>query len=418
MGKYVGIILLAVLFGCLEEPLQEVEQIIEEEGKVVFDVTAPANFNWSSVNALNIAVFFKYNEKMTTVLDNSVVEVYDEDSTLLDALTIYEGMAEFNLRLAASSDTLQFVSLATGLSISVATNVNAVEFNIANVSTIKFSKVDSDGDGLVDVFDQDSKDPNVAIKVQQTNSNALKSANKDEKSNAVYTIFEDLWPSKGDYDFNDLVISTEFDWVRGKSNYIEEINGECEIEWIGAGMQLGLGFELFEVKGTNLYYLGEVFTDVSGAERDATVRNGIVVVDNVHNDGLSTIQFSIKIKEQEFKDFICIPYLFRTKDQSHQVRPFGAPPTQAQDMASFNSKDDMSPSSWDWSVGSNFKYPLTGQDAFYRTPDNLPWGIEFISKQKFTPSKETKTILDAYPKFKTWAESGGTKEKEWYDNAE
>ena len=84
-------------------------------------------------------------------------------------------------------------------------------------------------------------------------------------------------------------------------------------------------------------------------------------------------------------------------------------------MTLFRSNDDYSPRTWDWSAGTKFKYPLEGSEAFYRTAENHPWGIEFISENKFKPSKENKTILDTYPGFKDWAESGGKKEKTWYD---
>ncbi len=59
--------------------------------------------------------------------------------------------------------------------------------------------------------------------------------------------FEDLWPGKGDYDFNDLVIDYQFLITTNTSNYVESVQGTFIIRAIGASFENGFGFQLSPV---------------------------------------------------------------------------------------------------------------------------------------------------------------------------
>lgn len=404
---------LITLFGCLDYSPEDMD--IPEEG--VFSIKAPADFDWACISGTGINVNFKSNGKITSALDNTLVELYDDNNVLLDALTIYDGFAEFNVRIPKSVELLNLKVLATGESVQIDPDASSVDYVVNDVSAISFAKNDSDDDGLIDVFDVSPNDPDVSVLIGNWLAYGnLKSAQARETSSASYVIFEDLWPSKGDYDFNDLVAKTTFSWTRGKGNYIEEIEVVCNVEWIGAALELGLGFELFEAKGTNLYYLGDVISSVEGAERDDVVRNGVIAFTRVQSVATREVVFNVTLKEKEIKEFVFVPYLFRTNEPERQVRPFGAPPTQSQDMTMFRTLDDASPNSWSWEVGKKFKYPLSGSEAFYRSKEMYPWGIEFITSKKFKPCKESVNIMLEYPTFKDWAESGGKDAKAWYEN--
>jgi hypothetical protein len=414
MRNYFALLLIFLLAGCLEESVPDTTEEVDE----TFVVNVPATFDWSNISGAGITVSIKSGGVSSDALDSTLLELYDEDDVLLDALTVYDGSAEFNVRIPASAEILRISSVATGESTEISADESTVDFTVANVSALAFLRVDSDSDGLFDAFDVDPLDGSKSVVVGNNSADSqLKSASAKETSSASYVIFEDLWPSKGDYDFNDLIAETTFSWERGKSNYIETISGVCSVEWNGAGLDLGLGFELFEVNGTNLYYLDDVIVKVTGATEDENVGNGIIVVNNAHSTGLAEVTFSMEIKDKQFKDFICVPYLFRTNDYSHQIRPYGYPPTKGQDMSLLVTNDDRSPArTWDWSVGTKFKYPLSGSDAFFRTSENHPWGIEFITSKTFKPCTENVSIITEYPTFKTWAESGGKDAEDWYDN--
>ena len=245
-----------------------------------------------------------------------------------------------------------------------------------------------------------------------------------------YHMFEDLWPNTGDYDLNDMVLKSQLGWDKHADNSFNYIYVQTTIQAVGAGIHSGLGWELFKNNGDGTFeYLSDIATWF-GASADPNVTNGGICFDDVRDwqnipysntGGLGpdaapeTIEFQVHLPEGEVWSFEILPYLFRTNNPSHQVRTFGAPPTASADMSTFQTADDDSPTSWDGSVGTTFTYPLTGASAFYRTAANHPWAIEFIAAD-FKVARETVDILQAYPQFEEWAESGGTLNQNWYDN--
>jgi LruC domain-containing protein len=62
---------------------------------------------------------------------------------------------------------------------------------------------------------------------------------------------------------------------------------------------------------------------------------------------------------------------------------------------------------------SNNDLSLNG--VYYRGTDNLIWGL--IIPGTFNYPKENESILNAYPKFKDWATSGGVNSQDWYSNS-
>ena len=75
--------------------------------------------------------------------------------------------------------------------------VDAIQ--IGNLAHI-IPATDADGDGINDELDDFPFDPDKAF------NNFSPSANSSGK-----LVFEDLWPSQGDYDFNDLVLAL---WIQ------------------------------------------------------------------------------------------------------------------------------------------------------------------------------------------------------------
>ncbi len=242
-----------------------------------------------------------------------------------------------------------------------------------------------------------------------------------------YQIFEDLWPSTGDYDLNDMVLKTKFGWDKHADNSLKHVYFQTIVQAVGAGIRSGLGWELLKHNGDEREYLNNVVTWY-GASADPNVNCGVIGFNDVrdwqttpyHNTSASgidakpdTIEFQVYIPQGVLCGFELIPYLFRSNNQAHQLRPFGAPPTASADMDLFGTYDDASPSNWNSSPGTTFPFPLTGANAFYRTAENLPWSVEFIATD-FEVAEEKTDFLQAYPLFQNWAESGGTENQDWY----
>ncbi|MEA2103155.1 MAG: LruC domain-containing protein, partial [Candidatus Cloacimonadota bacterium] len=92
--------------------------------------------------------------------------------------------------------------------------------------------IDTDGDGVPDDEDDYPEDP----------ARAFDSFYPDE--NVYGTLaFEDLWPSKGDYDFNDIIIDFNVLQVTNADNELVDIKPEIKLRAIGAGYHNGFGIQ-------------------------------------------------------------------------------------------------------------------------------------------------------------------------------
>lgn len=128
------------------------------------------------------------------------------------------------------------------------------------------------------------------------------------------------------------------------------------------------------------------------------------------------IEYDFSINQnQKLRGLALWPYLFLTNDNGRQVRTYGMPPSATADMGLLNTGQDVSPTSWDWTPGNSFVYPLTGASSFYKTENLHPWGLEIVATNFKVPLEKV-SILEAYPQFQDWAESGGTENLNWYEN--
>ena len=92
--------------------------------------------------------------------------------------------------------------------------------------------VDTDGDGIADSDDDYPNDASMAFN------------NYTPVTGYGSLAFEDLWPSKGDYDFNDLITDYRFISVTDANNKVVKITGEFIVRAFGAGLHNGFGFQL------------------------------------------------------------------------------------------------------------------------------------------------------------------------------
>ena len=105
--------------------------------------------------------------------------------------------------------------------------------NTVNMPLLATSIVDADHDGVPDNSDDYPNDPNKAF-------------NNYTPSKTGYSslAFEDLWPGKGDYDFNDVVLSYRFNMITNAQNLVVEVDAKIIPEASGAGLHNGFAFQL------------------------------------------------------------------------------------------------------------------------------------------------------------------------------
>jgi LruC domain-containing protein len=241
--------------------------------------------------------------------------------------------------------------------------------------------------------------------------------------------FEDLWPGKGDYDFNDVVIDYQFELISNTGNFVDQIVGTFVLKAFGASYENGFGFQLSEdLDPADLYVEGmqitESFINLNGNGTEANQsKPTIIVFDNAYNEmqhpgmgiGVNTTPEAPYVQPVEFEIRIYLPentytfaqvdiasfnpFIIVNKNRGVEVHLPNYPPTDLVDMSLFGT----------WEDNSN---PATGR--WYVNDKNLPWAINIY--ESFAYPIEKQEVLWAHLKFAEWAMSGGVQFPDWYKN--
>ena len=275
---------------------------------------------------------------------------------------------------------------------------------------------DTDGDGVQDQLDAF---PNDASKAFITYSPSA--------SGWSTLAFEDNWPSKGDYDVNDLVVNYRYTFISNSKNNVTEMTGEYLPVAAGAAYKNGFGVQLpiaasavASVTGQSLLknYIQLTASKVESGQAKAV----IIPFDNHENllknaDGSSQVntdvnkskvspaQATVNIKFIDPIPMTTLGYVpFNPFLIANQVRgtEIHLPNTAATDKATatlFGTGDDNS---------------VLATGKFYLSKENSPWALSFTDA--FNYPTEGKPITEAYLHFNDWVRSGGVSYTDWYIN--
>jgi LruC domain-containing protein len=232
--------------------------------------------------------------------------------------------------------------------------------------------------------------------------------------------FEDGWPNKGDYDFNDFV--TEYEYTLGKNtqNQVFYIRLKFTPKAVGASYNNGFAVEL-PVDPSNI----DVANITGGATlEDAAASKAVIVVyNNVRgafdgaggfintSKGSSTVTGASKdiiiplvnpVAESTLAYDTFNPFLIINGNRGREVHLVDHTPTSKADMSLLGTSVDKSDAA-------------TG--VYYRMDNRYPWAID-LSTTTWQWPYENVVITEAYPTFGSWYEkwSGGTSAN-WYTNS-
>jgi len=290
-----------------------------------------------------------------------------------------------------------------------------------NVAPMNTTLVDSDGDGVSDIFDVAPSNIN----------NAFVSYYPNEKSWASIA-FEDLWPGKGDYDLNDAVVNFRIAQYSNGSNEVTSIKFFCYLSGAGASFSNGFAFQLPISPSLIQSVVGSKYTETylslnaNGTESNQS-KAVVFAFDNSHRmfsgssgsnppglagynvypNGLTahsdtleiTVTMTNGVAPSDIGSMPYNPFLVTNKRRGYEVHLPNYAPT---DLATTS----LLGTSWDNSIPS--------QNRYYKTTTNLPWAI--LIPEKFEYPIEKVQIIQAYLKFATWAQSNGTAFPDWYLN--
>ena len=265
---------------------------------------------------------------------------------------------------------------------------------------------DTDGDGIPDSKDAFPNDAERAFISYYPNNSTWGTL-----------MFEDQWPSLGDYDFNDLVIKYQFEFISNAGNNVVDMIANYQVVAAGALFNNGFGFTLPIPNGHIKSVSGCVYSGSSidlnnnGTERTTGNESAIIVYDNISasigkmfnvsqtgttlSPNAITVQVSFK-NNVTLSDLSNInQFLYVDQARGREVHLMGYAPTKAADSSYFGAADDNSTAG-----------------TYYRSVKGYPWCMDVPSDILYMI--ENKDLVTGYPDFVNWAESGGTQNTDWY----
>ena len=289
---------------------------------------------------------------------------------------------------------------------------NAIYSNqVNNVNT----GIDSDGDGIPDIQDEYPSDPTLAFNTYYPGSNTF-----------GYLAFEDLWPYRGDYDMNDLIVGYKINSIQNSSNQIKKIKAKIFVKAAGGSFKHGFGIELplppaFVQSATGTLRT-ESYISLNANGTEAGQTNAVIIAfDNSTSLATRPPGFYINTEHGSpivVSDTISLeitlvngvplnnlgsapfnPFLISNMTRGKEIHLADKTPTSLADPSLFN-------------TGQDRTNPALGR--FYKSDVNLPWCINIPGSYGIVIEKNK--IIDAYLKFASWAQSGGVSYPDWYQN--
>ena len=269
--------------------------------------------------------------------------------------------------------------------------------------------LDSDGDGVADRNDNYPDDGDRAFDVYTPGEDVFGSL-----------AFEDLYPSKGDFDMNDVVIDYNFQAISNVSNSVVELRATFKLRALGAMIHNGFGFSfpidpsnISSITGQDVSENEEVILNPNGTESGQSQATIVVFEDafrswegafgrtnTISSNGfvepkeyVLTITFTEPVSNLSLGYVPYDPFIFHSENRGVEVHLSDGTPTDKATL-DFEFSDDRK-------EGTN-----------YQTFDGLPYAVNLPIS--FDYPEEEESMSDAFLFFDTWAQSANTTFRDWY----
>jgi len=295
--------------------------------------------------------------------------------------------------------------------------VTATPYTAVDTTGVAVAKTapgdDDDDDDVINANDAYPNDPNRAFDLHFPGENAYGTVS-----------FEDLWPYRGDYDMNDMVIDYNYHLVTNTANRVVELEATFVVKALGAGMSSGFGIEfdvpasaVSQVRGTELF--GNTISLTGSGVEAGQSRAVVIVFDDGHQlmeqragqfvntvPGQSyftpdTVRLSVSFQQpQQLNNLGSAPFnpfIFTQRGRGYEIHLPDQSPTDLADPSLFGTgNDDSDP----------------GSGRYYKDPNHLPWAIHVPSP--FAYPVEEASIIQGHLRFADWAQSSGSVFTDWY----
>lgn len=328
----------------------------------------------------------------------SLVKVSDEFNTNS------QGAFSGPLSLCLNGGTPSFGSATVGSDVN--TDCNTFIGTTSCITIGNGTLPDADGDGVIDDNDEFPNDPERVA---------------SETIAASSIIAEDLWPYTGDYDFNDLVVVYEWNYVVDADSKIKDLTFRYMVKARGAGFDNAFGFALTTPSANVASVTGAITSNslstlsANGTETGALTNGAVFMVtdrvkdnlnewntDPAHPDVSTPVWTDYEIVFTQAVDASVLntfnPFVVKDQQRGSEIHLANYDPTDLASSSLFGTGDDNT----DLSVARS-----------YVTQDGLPWMMKVPAN--FSHVIEKEDITQAYLNYSTWVSSGGTQAQDWYD---
>jgi len=224
--------------------------------------------------------------------------------------------------------------------------------------------------------------------------------------------FEDNWPSKGDYDLNDVIVKYNSVLSFNTKNQVLSTEDTFTAMWSGALFKNGFAYQM-NTERANVeecdFIEGKSAWGSQGLDNELGQATVAVFANAIEETGSNTKTSAFKIRNKfkqpvDHETFGVAPYnsfIFlhqNTGKDRTEVHLVNHKPTDKVNTALFGSQQDLSD---------------TDKGIYYVSDQNYPFAIHLADVETFN-TEEKKSIDQSYPRFASWAKSGGKTDKDWY----
>jgi LruC domain-containing protein len=285
--------------------------------------------------------------------------------------------------------------------------------NTLNMPSIITTQTDTDGDGIPNDFDDYPNDASKAFDNWTPGETTYGSL-----------AFEDLWPGKGDYDFNDLVVSYRFNQITNAQNKVVQVKATLITEAMGASLHNAFGFQMAvspsDIAGVTGIDLRHNLITLTANNTEAEQTKAVVIAYDDAYDRLpsqggtgantdpglpyvtpDTMRITINMANPIAISIMGTPpynpFIIVDQNRNREVHLPDKPPTDKVNGLDFGTQNDDS-------------QPASGR--YYKTSTNLPWAMNIV--EKFNYVIERVPVNKGFLKFNDWAESSAALFPDWF----
>lgn len=387
-----------------------------------YDTTNGANLNTWMINGLddtrggdlafsedNVLFLCTFSGLYRLELDDN--EVYQASRISADNLPFQPTSMTFDsnkeLWLANNSDSANLIIMDTqtggwkynyGVSANNNTDIGRAINDLTTFRVISQIEEDpdTDGDGIVDREDSFPDNPDKAFEMFTPS-----------KYGWGTVAFEDLWPTNGDYDFNDLAVNYRAIAVLNAEGNAVQIDFLLNTKSNRASFINGFGIEMENIQPSQIESVsGNVlihdYINENPNGTESGQENAVVILFDDSNsmlgdENIVSITFTSPVSTSLLGPAPFNPFMIINKEREKEVH------------LAYMHTTTLGVKNFEVNGVNN------DQDGNYISENGFPWAINIV--HDFKVPKESIPVISAYNYFDDWATSGGINFLDWYKDS-